>query len=566
MNRRESPDRVRPFARSYLAWIAPLYLAGAILGYRFYLTPDSVAAFWPASGILLAALLLTRARWWIPIVVVSAGLDTVAELLMRHAGPITFTDFSVQLEALLGATIIRRLAGPRIDLSQFRGQLAWLAGGVVVAPALAAFLGTSSFVRVQADVAFISAWQVWYFADALGVLLLTPLVLAWFGRPDPGSAPRSSRTTESLIATLLLVLLGMRVFGGAPVPARSILDFPYLVYPILLWISLRSGPRLGSLAAVLVAVQAVWFTVQGRGPFVLSQGATTQADVIAIQSFLLVVTLSCVLLYALVSDRRRAERERLELQEQVAALGRMELVARLAGGVAHDFNNDLFVISGYLEQLTRDPRTVADADILNTIRSAVERSTNRTRELLTVGRRQSVDESSVPVATLLENVERAARSLLRGGVRLECAADPVAHVRVDRGQLEQALLNLVINARDAIDAEGTIRLTAEVRDVSRRSLPPASTLQPGPHVHIRVEDDGHGIAPEHLQRIFEPFFTTKPEDRGTGLGLASALGIVRRARGDLRVDSTVGHGTTFTILLPLECVEQPVAPNPSPGR
>jgi two-component system cell cycle sensor histidine kinase/response regulator CckA len=232
--------------------------------------------------------------------------------------------------------------------------------------------------------------------------------------------------------------------------------------------------------------------------------------------------------------------ERRLLEAQLRQAQKMEIVGRMSSGVAHDFNNVLTVIAGYarfIESGLTDDEARKD---LGEILKAVDRATSLTRQLLTFSRKRTRELSVFDVNALIADLASMARRLLGEHVALITTLDAMTPpVHADRGQVEQALLNLAINARDAMPRGGQLR-------ISTRAVADAT----GGWAHIAVADTGTGMSPEVRARIFEPFFTTKPEGKGTGLGLATVLAIVNESGGHVGVDSVPGEGTTFTIALP----------------
>ena len=234
--------------------------------------------------------------------------------------------------------------------------------------------------------------------------------------------------------------------------------------------------------------------------------------------------------------------QRKQLEEQYLHAQKMEALGRLAGGVAHDFNNLLTVINGYSELLAAETAEghPARAD-LAMIRDAGERAQTLTRQLLAFSRRQVVQLMPLHLGELLDGMSKMLARLVGDDISISTtAAHDIGLVRADRGQLEQVVMNLVVNARDAMPTGGRIDITVE--NVAGDT---------GAHVRLSVSDSGEGIPAEVLDRIFEPFFTTKEGGKGTGLGLAMVHGIVTQAGGATTVESAVGRGTTFRILLPV---------------
>jgi PAS domain S-box-containing protein len=244
--------------------------------------------------------------------------------------------------------------------------------------------------------------------------------------------------------------------------------------------------------------------------------------------------------------------EQRELESQLNQAQKMGVVGRLAGGVSHDFNNLLTAMLGNVD-LLRDE--IGDdhvgSDSLEAIAIAVDRAAGVARQLLAFSRKQVVDPRVVDINERLDRFSRVLLSLCGEDVRLSLVLlDGPLPVFLDPIQLEQVLMNLVVNARDAIQDRGTIRVTTRVMELTTADLPPDSTILPGAYIELAVQDDGSGMSDAVLARIFEPFYTTKPVGQGLGLGLPTVHDIVQRSAGHLTVKSEVGRGTRVTVLLP----------------
>ena len=244
--------------------------------------------------------------------------------------------------------------------------------------------------------------------------------------------------------------------------------------------------------------------------------------------------------------------EHKRLEEQFRQSQKMEAVGRLAGGVAHDFNNLLTVINGYAEILLADlPADLSEDDAtrqgLVEITRAGERAAALTRQLLAFSRKQVLNPEILSLNDVVAGIESMLRRLMGEDVALVISlGTSLGNVRADRGQMEQVIVNLAVNARDAMPEGGT--LTLETCNVElEETLEPAA---PGSYVRLDVRDTGTGMDAATLSHIFEPFFTTKGQGKGTGLGLATVYGIVRQSGGQLRVSSEPGRGTAFEIFLP----------------
>ena len=253
-----------------------------------------------------------------------------------------------------------------------------------------------------------------------------------------------------------------------------------------------------------------------------------------------------------ISARRRAEQEQIRLQEQLQQAVKMEAVGRLAGGIAHDFNNLLTVICGNVEMAVED-LDAADPlrQSLDDIKRAADSSVSLTRQLLAFSRRQIIEPHVVSLSELVRNLEKMLGRLIGEDIALQATlADDLGSVRVDPGQFEQVLVNLAVNARDAMPDGGRLVIETANTELGDTYCATRPDLKPGPFVMLAVSDTGHGMTSDVKRRLFEPFFTTKPKGRGTGLGLAMIFGAVRQSGGTIEVYSEPDHGTTFKIYLP----------------
>lgn len=259
-----------------------------------------------------------------------------------------------------------------------------------------------------------------------------------------------------------------------------------------------------------------------------------------------------ILVFHDISDRKRAEEERARLQEQLLQSQKMESVGRLAGGVAHDFNNMLQTILGNTDlAMDEVPASSPVRENLLEIRNAAQRSAELTRQLLAFARKQAVSPRVIDLNATVGGLLKMLHRLIGEDIRLIWVpGEGVWPVRIDPSQLDQVLANLAVNARDAIRGTGRTTITTSNSTLDETAARAVSECEPGEYVRLTVRDSGVGMSPEVLCHLFEPFFTTKEVGRGTGLGLATVYGIVRQNGGSISVESTPGSGTAFAIYLP----------------
>jgi PAS domain S-box-containing protein len=268
-----------------------------------------------------------------------------------------------------------------------------------------------------------------------------------------------------------------------------------------------------------------------------------------------------------ITDERRSEEERKKLTAQLQQAQKMEAIGTLAGGMAHDFNNLLMAIQGNVSLILFDMEAVHPhhrilVNIENLIRSGAE----LTSKLLGYARRGKYESRPMAMNDLVRETSETFGRMRKDITIAHNLAEDLKRIIADRGQLEQVLLNLFVNAADAMPAGG--KLILKTRNVTHQAIPfRGYSIRPGPYALLTVTDTGVGMAPETIARIFDPFFTTKKMGRGTGLGLASAYGIVKSHNGYIEVESEAGKGSTFSVFLPAtdQCTPDEAAPNWKPA-
>jgi|GEM_PF-585980 len=254
-----------------------------------------------------------------------------------------------------------------------------------------------------------------------------------------------------------------------------------------------------------------------------------------------------------ITEQKTLETQRAELEEQYQQSQKMESIGRLAGGVAHDLNNLLSPIIGYSDLLLRDyPLEGKKSGYLRQVRKAGLRARDLVRQLLAFGRKQNLEFKTVNLNTVIRNFERLLSRTIRQNIQIRLSLfSKLPKIWADIGQLEQVIMNLAVNAQDAMPQGGTLRLeTRTVRlDENYARLHPE--VIPGEYVMLAITDSGYGIEKENLEKIFEPFFTTKETGKGTGLGLSTVYGIIKQHRANISVASKINGGTTFTLYFPV---------------
>ena len=323
-----------------------------------------------------------------------------------------------------------------------------------------------------------------------------------------------------------------------------------------------TGSSLLPYAAVLGAVLAVVLEVGDRWPTPLGRMVIAAVALTGLVMARQLIARRHLEVLAAAEQARLTRQAALEVQLQQAQ--KLEAVGLLAGGIAHDFNNILTAIRATAElAAATDPAVREDMD---DIMRAVDHGASLTRQLLAFGRRDAVQVQRLDLRDVVRDMDAMLRRVVTGEIVLRVTLpDEGVPVEVDRAQVEQVLLNLAINARDAMPAGGTLAVGVGTTTVGT----PTAVLAAGRYATLVVADTGHGMPPEVIARMFEPFFTTKPRGRGSGLGLSTVYAIVTRAGGTIDVTSTVGQGTSFEVLLPLagtpdaEAREDAAPPSPA---
>ena len=574
--------------------LAAAYAMTGMLGMQLAAAPGNVTPVWLPAGIALAGLITCGRGVWPGITLGSFVLNVLVFPSHSWLPTRVFGALAIAATSTAGLLLIYWLAqrSPRKNALARPSALVAFCGWVAAGCAVNA-TGGLFFTALLSDLpvgAFPSFWLTWWLGDAVGVLLLAPLALG-------EGTPRPHRPAE-WGATLALTLLACQVVFGAPLIelGGSGLPLVWLVSLGLVWAGARLGGAAVSVHTVLLYALMSWGTLSGHGPFAPFH---REVAMLLIDALLVVVIVTGQLLATLAALARgqqtALEEERASLEARVAErtsqleasarslveeievrgklAGRLveaqkqEALGRLAGGIAHDFNNLLTVVSGEAELLRHQSGHHPDVqDSAGAILAAAHRAGELTRQLLAVARRQPTVPRHVDLQATLATNRRLLRPLFPENVTLDVICSEPCGVAMDPTMLDQIILNLAINARDAIVGGGQVKVEATQHTLDGAAAT-ALGLESGKWVCLTMTDDGTGIPPEVLPRIFEPFFTTKAEGRGTGLGLSMVLGIANQSGGTVKVSSTQGR-TVFSVWLPASdgVAAAPLAPEPSLER
>ncbi|MCB9886202.1 MAG: MASE1 domain-containing protein [Planctomycetes bacterium] len=466
---------------------------------------ETQAVIWLPSGVAMAGQWLLG---WRACVVIA--LTTIANRMVigYHLDAAATAGIGSALEAALGVWLLRR-AGMQTAFARLRDVLALF---VAAAAAPLASITFSWITRYALDLwreptPFYSRWDSWWRMNALGIVMVVPLVLTWRSTTGASDRPTSRWFLPVLVLTSALML--WTVTAVVP-PSPTAIGALYMLLPIPLFGALRLGPRGALIPAAASALLVTFVTAAGMGPFTCEPIDQRHEP---LQIFLLATTAVPLVVGSLIAEREAIAAASRGLEDQLRQAQKLDAIGKLAGGVAHDFNNLLTAIIGYAEAARdRLPEGNESRREIGGVLQASQRAAALVRQLLAFSRQQVLSPRVLDLGLVVESVAPMLRRLLGERVQLVTRVeDGPHHVRIDQVQMEQVLLNLVLNARDAMPSGGTVTIrTAKV--------PAAAVAQSIGGVALTVTDDGVGMTDEVRGRAVEPFFTTKDPTRARAWG------------------------------------------------
>jgi signal transduction histidine kinase len=520
------------------------YYLAARVGFAFTLQPHPISTLWPPNALLMAALLLTPVNWWWALLAAVLPAHLLAEL-QSGVPPAMVLGWYVSncSEALIGAGLVRVFVPGALRLDSLRSAGMFLAWGAFVAPLASSFLDAGLVTLIGwGKGEYLELVRLRFASNVLANLTIVPVVVtcATYGLQRFRSQPLTRRA-EAVLLLAGLIVASLVVFDLPLFDANFAPALFYAPLPFLLWAAMRLGV-VGTAAALAVLVLVTIFgAVNGLGPFTGGSPQDTARDV---QLFLIAVSVPMLLFAVALEERARSEREAHEQRLQLTHLSRVAMLGEMSGGLAHELNQPLTAIlsNAQAAQALIANNEMDDAELLDILRdivSAEQRAGEvilRLRALFKRGethfQRLDVNEVVGEVMSLAHG-DLATRSI-EATLQLAPTLPPI---QGDRIQLQQVLLNLVMNASEAMagNVSGERKLTVR-------------TIGAGGKVHISVIDRGPGFPADMHEKLFEPYFTTKPQ--GLGLGLSISRSIISAHHGKLWGVGTPKRGASFHISLP----------------
>jgi signal transduction histidine kinase/ActR/RegA family two-component response regulator len=525
------------------------------------------AAIWLPAGFALAAVVLAGYRV-VPAILVAAYAANTSVLSLEPDYATAAIAAGQALAALAGGVLVNWWAGGRNVFAAPAGV-----GKFVLIAVIAAAIGAGVSTGVDLGVGvaapieqtewprFAAIWAPRWLSELAALLLITPVLVLW-----ATDYPRSFDLSAFLETTAIFAAagaFGALAFGPLAADMRSAAPLAVLAVLPPLWAALRCGPRDTATAALILLGFAAGETIFFRGG-PLTRGLYEAPPTLVIVIFMIGIATPSLVLAVEAAQRRRIERAlrdtRRDLgqaREQFAQAQKMEAVGQLTGGVAHDFNNLLTVIVGNLNIAQRHLESLSEAPaerlrrVINNAMRGAEKATDITKHLLAFSRKQPLDPKPLNINGLVQGLSDFLRRTLGETITLDIVgAKGLWQAEADPVQLESAILNLAVNARDAMQPGGKLMIATANTVLDEKYCQHHEGLVAGEYVRISVGDTGSGMSPQVLERVFEPFFTTKKAGQGTGLGMSQVYGFVKESHGHIEIDSEQGKGTIVTIYLP----------------
>lgn len=543
--------------------LVALYLVCAKLGLLFPVREQTVTLVWPASGIGLAALLLYGYRMWPAI-----ALGILLSVLLSRTPLLYGMGITVSgtVEALIGAFLLRAVQFDN-RLSSVRDVLLLVFVGIGISSLFGtAFKITTALLTGMPPTPPV-AWSMWWLGDSMGALVTVPVLLAWLAPSSPLRLPKT-RILESVALMAILLGVSLIVFAEPSLSHAARYPLAYLLSPLLLLAAFHFEMRGAATAILAVVVLAVWGTFKGTGPF---SGTTLHRGITLLWAFMSVMSVTTLVLTAMITERRRMDNERVQLQRQLHQSQKMEAIGQLTGGIAHDFNNILTSILGFSE-LAQDRLSSRHVEKLNfylaEIRRAGARARDLVQQLLTFSRTKEVSLAPFDAAALIHETVNMLRATIPATVEINTDVQAGAFtVATDPVRLQQVVMNLCLNARDAMKGKGRIDIGTRRRYMDDVLCASCHKRFSGEYLELSVTDSGPGVTPEVRERLFEPFFTTKPVGEGTGLGLSVVHGIMHSGGGHILVDDAPAQGAVFRLLFkPAQVMDEATEPVQGDGE
>jgi signal transduction histidine kinase len=531
-----------------VAWnagVAAAYFLAAKLGLTLATVGVTVTLVWPPSGVAVAAMLLLGRRVWpgIAIGAFLANATTDAPIAVAW-----FTAVGNPLEALVAASLLQRVSDFDSSLERARDVLALTILGAIVAPTVGATVGVAGLALTGTVPAstIAGAWFTWWGGDAMGVLLVTPLILAWVRRP--GRVPSTARILEATALVAMTGIAGFLVFGGL-LPGRATAPLVYVALPLLIWAAFSFELRGAATGSAVIAALAVWWTSRGAGPFARE---TLGLSLVHLGAFMGVATLTSLVLGAIVRERRRADSDRAaSLVRERSARRDAEFASSAKSDflavMSHELRTPLNAIIGYVSLLAEGitgPLNQQQVAQLGRVRSSATHLLALIEQILSLSRIEAGREDTrvehvdarvvVRDATTLVEPIMAAKGL---ALQVDLPAEPTELV-TDVTKVRQILLNLLTNAGKFTE-RGSVRCELRAE---------------GEMLVVDVSDTGRGIASTDLPHVFESFWQAGVGDHerpeGVGLGLSVSRRLAHLLGGEITVASVPGGGSTFSVRLP----------------